>query len=221
MKKILFLVFSICVFAKAALASTEFGNGGNAIVCENNLVRNQFYDIYESATRYGLEPKFPDFKLCRQSEHCIEESLQLADLLLSRLEKVDPDFYKELSGYLVTFQQESRFVLGKLLPVDDSGLAFVPLGCRLEQFAIQHEPISVDDRRYFISREIWLKVDMSDKAALIVHELLLRSAVAKMKKVSSSEGVRYMNALILSGKIMTMEVEAYRAVKNKYFGNPE
>ncbi|QDK46932.1 hypothetical protein DOM22_18095 [Bdellovibrio sp. ZAP7] len=222
MKKL--LLFSTILFAQTSWSTaTEFGNGGNAVVCpygEHEIVTA--YDMNEVIFRYELLPSFPpmvsaDCQNQRNGREICETGTDIARAILNRLALLDQDLMNDLLGKLDTFWSEAILVYGDLTPVNDSGLSFVPEGCSLKQLAIQQQPIFEQDSRYFISGSLWNKMDGQGKAVLILHEIIYRYALEHGAATKSSVPIRYFNSLLISDKLKEFTPKHYMKVYFQVF----
>jgi hypothetical protein len=222
MKKL--LLISSILFAQASWGTaTEFGNGGNAVVCpygEHEIITA--YDIDEAIFRYELLPSFPpivssDCNKQRNGRDICETGTDIARDILNRLALLDPELMDDLLGKLDSFWSEAILVPGDLATVNDSGLSFVPEGCSLKQLAIQQQPIFQEDSRYFISAPLWNKMDGQDKAVLILHEIIYRYALEHGAATKSSVPVRYFNSLLISDKLKEFTPKQYMKVYFQVF----
>lgn len=220
-------------FSLAFASTTEFGNGGNALSCSSSqdglsFQQSFFYDTYEAQIRYQMNPQFPMAQECDVDElghqgweDCTNNSAQnLASQIVARLKKIDAPLESQLQGYIRSFWNDARLIDGNLLPVADTGIGFTPADCTLTQVVIQHAPIAAEDRRYFIATSVLSGLDVSNRAALIVHEVLYRAALIKNPTLPSSESVRYFNAVLLSDKISSITAKDYELIKHIFIGLP-
>lgn len=216
------------MWSAAGFASTtDFGNGGNIILCPGpeTSVKGMFYDVYEAAARYHIAAQFPAVAKCEldangnYADACKAEAQKLAAQLLSRLRKIDANFEAVLLPFVQNFWNETGLVEADLFPVADSGLGFIPVGCTLKQLAIQHVPRNKDDRRYFIAVNLLKYLSIEEQAALILHEVLYRWAVVQNSKILFSERVRYFNALIFSDRVSRLNYTEYVNEKSALVSN--
>ncbi|WP_413581865.1 hypothetical protein [Bdellovibrio sp. HCB288] len=222
MKYILFSI-GIMISTLVSASSTEFGNGGNAMVCPNRTIA--MYDVFEAEARYSMKPVFPQQREARdctspmngQSDFCPTAGTATAKTIVSRLKSIDPKVEGLLQAFIDSFWKEATLTYNDILTVNDTGLGLIARNCALKQLAIQHEPLFEEDSRYFISRLMWENMWPEDRAALIVHEVLYRLALQLNPDTNSSEKIRYFNALLLSDKISKLSAEKYEDVKRKVF----
>lgn len=218
----------IITWGAAGFASTtDFGNGGNIILCpgEGQTLKGSFYDVYEARARYSIEAQFPAAAKCEldsngnYADACKVQAQRVAVQLASRLKGIDPKFEAILQTFIENFWDEAGLVDAELFPVADSGLGFIPVGCNLKQLAIQHVPRNKDDKRYFIAVNLLKYLSVEEQGALILHEVLYRWAVVINSKIVFSESVRYFNALIFSDRIGSLSYTEYVNEKNALVSN--
>ena len=109
---------------------------------------------------------------------------------------------------------ESAFISGAdLVPVDDSNHIVVPHGCAVVQIALQKEPNFPIEKRYTINKDLWDLLPPMQQAGLMIHELLYTQALGAGAR--DSVGVRYLNALLSSGKIADTTLFAFVDIARK------
>ncbi|MBO9666732.1 MAG: hypothetical protein J7501_07940 [Bdellovibrio sp.] len=217
------LVLLVTLFSSSLLsASTEFGNGGNAIVCADGSAF--MYDAVEATHRYSMLLYFPqdtaapkNCAVMMGNKVVCDTGTLTAKALVARLKTLDPELEAKLQVIIDSFWAEAQFTIGDLLPVNDTGLGFTLAGCTLRQLAIQHEPIFPEDSRYFINYHIWNALDDGNKAVMIVHEALYNYALQLNPSLNTSERLRYFNSLIMADRLKNMTPEKYQAIKAKVF----
>lgn len=211
---IFFLSLFMALSVNARPDWAERGNGSDVISCGDLIGRSMLYDVYEADKRYRLKPDFPgSYKgllLPRGPEQTLERALDIAQQLIDRLQTLDPDRWQIYSAWLSNFKSEASFIENmELFDVPDTGIGFIPKYCELKQLVVQREPIFPQDRRYIIAMDHWARLDETHAAAAILHELLYREAFNRHPEVKSSEAVRYLNALIMSGEISKYTKDQY------------
>ncbi len=214
-KKLFILVL---LFSLDLAAIGRVGNGGNIIVClkpeSGHCYGRQgyagaFYDTYEADIRYQMKP-------LSMADNFVEpaSAVDYAVQLLDSVKKHDLELAAELTGFVEDFEAEANFVSGiVLLPVPDTGISFIPYSSELKQLVIQTEPITVKDKRYLISTDLWLLMTKADQAHAILHEVLYRFVLHATPNIKTSDSVRYFNAYIISGEFNRMSKKEYNEVK--------
>ncbi|WP_413584959.1 hypothetical protein [Bdellovibrio sp. HCB274] len=200
--------------------STEFGNGGNAVICPGSPI---MYDAYEAQARYGMTPVYPTVQsnpVCSNPNSACSSQTLMAKTIIRRLKSLDPELELILQRLVDGFWNEALLTQSELLSVNDTGIGFIERGCELKQLALQHEPLFEEDSRYFIAKRIWDNMFPKDQAALIIHEVLYNYALSVNPDTNSSEKIRYFNALLLSNRIQEISPQRYQRIKEKVFLRP-
>lgn len=164
---ILVIIVSIWIPYIHVWANDRVGNGGDVVVCGDNI---ELLDIYEAKLN---NIKLRSFK---NSEHI----KMLEELLKTLFKDINPkksDVYLE---FYKNMPQELRMIPNiHLNDVDDAGVVAIPAGCSLEQIVIQlaEDDIPSDGFRYTFNKDLWDKLDEYNKMALLLHELVYRDAI--------------------------------------------
>lgn len=185
-----------------AQAGNEAGNGGDVVICYEGkeIVSAKLLDFHEAEV---MRPELVA-KLGPSNLTPIEKVVRA----FQRLSVLDEKRTKEYNAAAAKFFTNTRFVKGVVLEdIPDSG--YVPIGksCKVEQIAIQKQPVFPEDRLYTISRELWDLLDNDHRAGLMIHEIVYGEAIRLGHK--NSIKARYFTELIASEKLETMEPEEY------------
>lgn len=222
MKKLLLL--SSILFAQTSWGTaTEFGNGGNAVICpKENGKSVSAYDATEAVLRYDFQPFYAPSEnsqcyTLKNGRKACNTGTEIARDVLTRLAVLDLDLMSDLNEKLDNFWSETTLIHAELNPVNDQGLSFIPDGCSVKQLAIQQEPIFAEDSRYFISAPLWNLMPEHDRAVLILHEIIYRYALEHSASTKNSVPVRYFNALLISDRFRNFSVEKYREIYFQVF----
>lgn len=195
-----------------ALALTdwqEVGNGGQVLVCSNGVT---MYDYSEAQLRYRLKPKMPEAKVVFPVNPHIPEENRLALELLKRFRGTDVAWYGKAEGLILHFYSEANLIPGvELVVIRDTGMGFVPRGCKLEQLIAQSPPSVPEERFYKINADIWDWMFPEQRATAILHEVLYRLS-PKAKFIYSSEKIRYVVGLILADALKDKSAEEVRSI---------
>ncbi len=153
------------------------GGGGDGIVCregeeiisvelldiyEGRILHNRHYDSMESMTVAGALNRAAA-KLYSYSDQSSEANATLFRSMLSK-------FHFLPSGT-------------RLEPINDSGHIFIPPNCKIEQVANFYNP-----EKIFVVSDFYNKMDVLNKAALVVHETLYW--FERLNKVENSRYAR-------------------------------
>ena len=193
--------------ASAAHAGQEVGNGGNVVLCRDDQGKTlsiELLDYYEARVELGLTI-------------ALDGGAEAGDKLLAtlgRLGTLAPVLRDLLLGGARRFGDDTVFVGGAdLVPVDDSNHLAIPHGCQVVQIAIQKEPEFPGQKRFTVNKDLWDQLDATNKAGLMLHELLYVHALSAGAK--DSVGVRYLNALISSGEILKTTLLQFIGIARK------
>ncbi len=195
------LIFTFLFTANIAQARRGIADsgGGTVISCEDNSY--SLLDYWEANQR-GLIIKF---------EEGIEFDYKV-EILLDRLAKFNPIRARKYRKYWDNFFREAMFVDTENLGiVTDVGPVPVPLGCELIQAAGQLVDLLPGDPRYYISQPVWNKLSETDKAGLVIHEIIYRDYLEEKLNVPTTRKIRYFNLLLGSNSL-----ELFNTDKQKY-----
>lgn len=175
---------------------TEGGNGGDAIICGSKVI---LFDHYEGKTKYKFSFDMGAPTLS------VEQKMEI---ILARLQKINPNRAFLYRTWYKNFYADTDFLSGtKLVDVPDTGAAGYPVGCTLEQAAVQAEPLLPGHKRYAISKDLWDQMDNDTKAGLILHELILREMIQLGHE--NSVTARYFNAWLSSTEFEKETLQSY------------
>lgn len=200
-----FILFLINFNAYAGGGRTV-GNGGDVLKClSSNKDTYQILDWYEGENIRNLNLDIGSDNLN------VDQKLQIA---LTRLSRLSPARALRYQAHIKTFMSEIKWMPeGSLQDVKDSDEVAFPSNCKILQIANQSIPILSTDKRYLIDEYLWSKLDSNQKAALLLHEVILREAVeiGHLNSVSA----RYLNSLILSTEIEQLPIEEFTEILKK------
>ena len=187
------------------------GNGGGTVVCRDanqKIIRIETLDYYEAAMHPGLTldiDKIPGDAKAKVSA------------LIERIRKKSELRYQLYTTWFNSFVSEQALLVGvEFSTVPDSGYISVPKGCKFEQAVIQRRPMFSKDPRYFINAELFTAMDDTQKAMLILHELVYREALAYGH--TDSIRARYLNDLYASSQFADMDFKTYvETLKQAHF----
>lgn len=178
------------------------GNGGDVVVCRNtdNSIKSiELLDFYEARIQRGQSIK-------------LNPGLSVDDNIAIYLERLGSrDLYQRnrVESFYKSFNQEANFLPGvELVDVSDSGHIAFPVGCKVEQIAIQRIPQYPNEKRYTINKDLWDQLPNTDRAGLIVHEIIYRSSVDTKTEVNSIPA-RYFNSILASDDLKLLKPSEY------------
>jgi hypothetical protein len=198
MRNLLLGVFVILGVPALAGSGNSVGNGGDVVVCrdqQGKITSVEVFDIVEARVlrnlKLDIEPAGRIYLPTWEGKISVP---------LERLERLSPLRAANYRKQAEEFLDNARFVRGvDLTDIPDSDHSIVPTGCRIEQIVIRKEPNFVDDRLYLINEDLWELLDEENKVVLVLHELHYGEALAQ--NAINSQGARYVNSLLFSGRI--------------------
>jgi len=210
MKK-LFIYLLLGVLAATAHAEGGLvGNGGDVVVCRNsdNSIRSiELLDFYEARIQRGQTINL-------NPELSVDENIAI---YLERLGSRDVYQKNQVEALYNSFNKEANFLPGvELVDVSDSNHIAFPAGCKVEQIAIQRIPQYPKEKRYTINKDLWDQLSNSDRAGLIIHEIIYRSSVDTKSEVNSIP-TRYFNSIIASDDLKLLKPSEYFDLLNQNF----
>lgn len=188
----------------AAHAGHVVGNGGDVIVCPDRV---EMLDLFEGSL-FGVrsDPAFASLN----AESVLAQ-------VLARLARVDPVRAERLTVQAEDFWiQTSGLRDIALNDVPDSEHILIPAKCRLEQIALQNLPQPNPYRMFVVNLDLWERLNGLNRAALLLHELLYREAVAAGHK--DSRRVRQLVFRMVSTDFARQDAAAYHALLRDQIG---
>lgn len=169
--KNLFLSLFITLTASFAHAvgGSGAGNGGDVLVCESTPAQPavQLLDFFEIGFYDKSTPHW-------SATATTPESLVAA--LIADLKKVSPLRAELYERHLNGFMGRVQFVDHPLVDIPDSQHLLLPKECHVEQLAIQYRQGVLPN--YEINRALWNRLDVYNRAGLILHEIIYSEALA-------------------------------------------
>ncbi len=182
------------------------GGGGRSVVCRNKkgkIKSAELFDFYEGRVQHKVKPVI--------SKDSFESQVET---MIQRIGKGrEPQFTENLRLY-------ANFIIGLiksnqmlpdgtgLIPVEDSKHEILPpKNCEYEQLANY-----TSQNQVLINREIWKKLNNTNKAGLVVHEALYK--VFRFYGATNSKRVRKVVAFTFSG------IETYPPVFQTFSEKP-
>jgi hypothetical protein len=208
----LFFIFSCFFFANVSYAGQFVGNGGLILRCNASTDRQQvqLLDTYEATELRGLKIDLGDDTLSETDK---------AVLAFKRLSKLDPERSKRFAKRAVNFFKETVIVKGiPLAPSEDAGKVVLPVGCDIQQAAVQMKPDFSGDPVFVIDQERWEAMTKNDRASLIVHEVIFNELLTE-GRVKNSASTRYWNGALITNSLDRFKnIETYaQALKDSGF----
>ena len=202
MKTLIYL--ATFLFSQISLAGGTLGNGGNVLICPEQITLLDFYES-ESLRNISITQG--------STKNSLQENMEI---ILNQFSKQDP---KRAEKYLLEWKRffsETLFVTNTNIgTIDDSDHVFIPTNCYVQQTAIKLLQRFPQDPKYVIDQDTWDQMDSVQKAGLIMHELIY----GEMNH-STSQKARYMNSLLWSDIWIQMTPEQYQNLLKEVGLNP-
>lgn len=171
------------------------GNGGGTIVCRNpdRSIRSiEVLDLFEARVLRKNPTDLESFAGDWRAK---------VRAVIERLGKVSVLREKIYSDWLASFEEEAMVLEGvDFNNIPDTMNIGIPKGCEFVQVAVQIMPRFTGDHRYYLNGEYWRAMDDTQKAALVLHEIVYREALSYGH--TDSVATRYFMGLIVSPKIL-------------------
>ncbi len=165
--KLILLSFSFCSIVSAQTSTlqiqggNEVGNGGDVLVCQDSIMLLDFY-----------EAKIKDKKEISAS---LEKYEDIITKVINNISKADPKRGQLFQKKSQLFFKEVSFLSDvKLTDIPDSSHIVLPHDkrCKLEQIAILDKNQKDSNKKFIINKNLWDKLDQSNQAGLIMHEII-------------------------------------------------
>ena len=209
LRTIYFLLFLIplSLFAQGH----DIGNGGNGVVCYNNLSRTKIvsvdlFDYWE----HGQVVHVPGGIQLGGNTLSVHEKINIAT---SRLEYFDKKLANDVRTIALSMADniERYLVTAEELPeINDANPRVLPMSpCFIEQFAVQWQDLKTGARRFAISKTFYEFSGTTNytRAGLLLHEALYRVAI--LRGAQNSDGVRYFNYLMATKLFESEDLSTY------------
>lgn len=185
-------------------SGNDVGNGGDAIVCRDgssNIKSVELFDVFEGRERRGLTLDL------RGADKWAEK----VELAIERIEKINPHRAQLYRAWLQNFRSEADYLAGiRLVDIPDTGDGWIPVACTIEQIAVRRDTDFANEKRYVIDHALWSLMDEDNKAALVLHELILREMMTNpYVNHRSSIYARYYNEMVLADRLKGMTLKQY------------
>ena len=180
-----------------AAGGSGTGNGGDAVVCRGsagNLLSADALDVYEAKVLRSIDLK-------ATGASTLEDSFAV---LINRLKTFSPERAKRYKDFANFFSQNSLMVDAQLTDIPDSQNVITPTGCKVEQLIIQKEPETQFDKRFLVQKTLWESLSIDHRAAMLMHEALLRESlqmIGKYNEVIQTRELRYVNSLVFGFEV--------------------
>lgn len=154
-------VIAVMLFGFSLFAGNESGHGGGSIVkrdASEKILSVELLDFYEAIHEHRLALKSPEPK---------SSANEIAALMVSRLQKLDPHCFDSLDLQLKNLKLEILDPTVRLEPTKDVFPKISPKQGKIETLANY-----VRENEVLVDGEIWPLMTENQKAGLILHELV-------------------------------------------------
>ena len=193
----------ILLFSQAhAYAGNLVGNGGLLVKCDNFIDRShQLLDFFEANDSQTV-----DGDLLSQGAN----EYEITRAVINRLSRIDRVRASRYLYWATTFSREVDFLETPLQRTMDAGLVpELPQDCEIVQGAVQKKSVVEGESRYLINLPAWETSPIMDRAGLIIHELVVRDALAQ--GFDTTEGVRRYVRFLFSRDLLVVNNEGYQS----------
>lgn len=195
---VFFGIFALLVILNPSAyagGGTLIGNGGNSIVCDDGQV--ELLDLYELDFYTNRKPGLGDPQLPYRQK--IDSVLTRLSVKSARRAAIYVRYWQEL-------EKKMRFTDEALPRIPDSKHPITPVHCEVRQTAVQTEEALT------IHRPTWSKLDNDNKAALLLHEIVVHELLDKGADLSytGTGRIRWLVGILVSSDFEGREKE-YRS----------
>ncbi len=169
----------------------KVGNGGDAVICENEPEKVQLLDLYELKDKTNL-------LTLKTAEPAVSYE-KFVEMMIDRIEQASPKLGRTYRNRWSEFLGQVEWVKDKkLADVKDSLHTEEPLAddCKFVQLAVRIDKIADGEKRFQIRQDLWDQLSPLGRAGLVMHELLYQHFARLGEKDSRS--ARKVNRLLLA-----------------------
>jgi len=202
----IYITMLLALTITRAFAGGEVGNGGNVIVCNDisgNVKSVEVLDYYELRLNGGVLSLNPNLVTYQEKlSELFDQWIEFAPKRMAQYKK-----------WLQEFQTEAGIYSGIEIPhIPDTGSIAIPQGCKPISIAFQRadDDIFPGTKRYVINKDLWDYMNETQKAGLVLHELIYREAIKAGHP--TSQPTRYFNGYLSSA---TPNGEEYAFIVSK------
>lgn len=187
---IIMLFLLILTIPSHSHAGDKVLNGGSVLLCESSDQSKfvKLLDYYEAELN-GRNINLPSASTWHEKlKQLFTKWLPVAPLRIPQYEK-----------WLDTFTEEAGIYSGiQIPPTNDTGAIAIPVGCKIEMAAFQRNEADIFPgvKRYVINKNLWDLMDETQKAGLVLHELIYRESITMGH--ATSLPTRYLNGILSS-----------------------
>jgi hypothetical protein len=177
------------------------GNGGNVIFCDNvvrqdqNKFHNKTLELFELEFLFSFNENL--------QLHELETEVQVLNVVLNRLKKINFVFYNTLKKEINDFSINSKHFDFEFNFSNDLDQSAVPDGCYLKTIIFQKEK-----HPYYLISKLWRNLPLISKASLKLHEVIYRYKLSNNPVNTTSLPVRKLNAFLFSKEFFFSETSS-------------
>ncbi|MCX6125484.1 MAG: hypothetical protein NTV34_12165 [Proteobacteria bacterium] len=165
----------ICISSLLSSIALAYGpgssGGGDGVVCQGALGSRSILSLDYLEALHGPTDGHPDLGAGNL------EASEKVRLAIARVKEKSPEMAARLLQYAEHFEQNVVFVGSELPDVNDTEIYGLPENCWLKQLALQTTKTFFDEPRYYVNRNLYEKLDNTNKAFLELHEITYRLAL--------------------------------------------
>lgn len=198
------LIFALAL-CSSAFAGFGAGNGGDAVVCGDDVYMLDYVEEYGLDRSYEKTGKIDDIVKKMLKNTKIRDGALFEDLVKTTNLFLDGINEYESSNSLITSTTE--FTINSLSDIPDEAFYQIPEGCKVEQLIIRRDTNSIIKTEFLVRKKLWDKMNNYQKAVGVVHEASYKYMLDL--KTENSFLARYYNRLIFSSKMLRMSDKEY------------
>ena len=205
------LTLSFLISAVSVIAGERVGNGGDVVVCENQVLMLDYAEVYGKDISYEKSGKPKDIVEYYLSRVAKEVDYKLQRALRRTTDKLIKGI--ELKEQGQNQSQYTRFTPNELSNLGDEGYFEIPIGCHIEQLIIrnrQHDSLSSE---FIINKRLWEKMSDYQKAVAVLHEAYYVHMLIFKK---GSVLARRFNSSTINGSLFELSSFQYLNMLNQF-----
>ena len=212
--------FSTLAISAAAKAGDRAGNGGDAVLCEDQGgVQAYVADYFEMENLTVLN----NYLYSIEGDYTVK-----VQKVIDRMYEFNLAFANELQANFDLFKSShAKPNNSKLIEIDDSDIAHIELkdNCEMVQAAVQVRSPGPLQAKFLIQEEIWTMMDSTQRAGLVLHEIVYMAFLdhtykfvdeLKTKKSNSNLSRKFVQAISSEKYFKDMDKELFEEIMKEY-----
>ncbi len=182
-----FFFLNLQIFAHTG----QEGNGGDVVICQypGQPETVELVDYYEGKANTGKDIIFPEGQ---NYQEIALKIAQFSGMGNTRLRNGFQEFGDNIVNLINNFDKQIVFTTDELPDIPDHGELHIDEDfCKISQLAIQNANLDDHTQFYTINKTIWDRLDINQKAGLVLHEALYNQALYLKHK--NSRKVRFLH----------------------------